>query len=87
MYDSPTTAELYFLKNSVPILNPVDRPLTSNELAISNPLIIPQESINACLHRLDRFKSDPVYFVAFRNMQFRNYIQLFQNARPLRSFL
>lgn len=87
MYDSPTTGELFFLKNSVPILNPIDRPLTPNELAIGNSLIIPQESISANLRRLDEFKSDPVSFADFRNKQFRNYIQLFQNARPLRSYL
>lgn len=87
MYDSPTSADLYFLKNSVPILNLVDRPLTPNELAMCNPLVVPRESVGAGLRRLDGFKSDPVCFAAFRNAQFRNYIQLFQGARPLRSYL
>lgn len=87
MYDHPTTAELYFLKNSVPILNPVIGPLSPIELAMSNPLIIPRENLDATLRRLDGFKSDPVSFAAFRNLQFRNYVQLFQNARPLRSYL
>ena len=87
MYDAPTTAAPYFLKNSVPILNLVDRPLTPNEQATVSHVVIPLDSTDACLRRLDGFKCDPVSLTAFRNMQFRNYIQLFQNARPLRSYL
>ena len=87
MYDSPTTASINFLKQSIPVLNIVDEPFTTEEKMITNANLIPQESVEEILVRLDRFKSDPVNFFSFRNTQFHDYIQLFQNAKPLRTFL
>jgi hypothetical protein len=87
MYDTPTSAALYFLKQSVPILNPVVKPLSPAELTMVNTNVVPQESVEAILRRLKGFKSNPMKFSSFRNDQFRNYIRLFQHARPLRTYL
>ncbi|WP_334168732.1 hypothetical protein [Methylobacter sp.] len=87
MYDTPTSAALYFLKQSVPILNPVVKPLSPAELTMVNANVVPQESVDAILRRLKGFKSNPMNFSSFRNTQFRNYIELFQHVRPLRTHL
>jgi hypothetical protein len=54
---------------------------------VANPQVVPRESINDTLRRLDAFKADPVSFFAFRNKQFRDYRLLFENANPLRVYL
>ncbi|MGZ5599461.1 MAG: hypothetical protein ACXWFX_02600 [Methylobacter sp.] len=87
LYDTPTSGALYFLKNSIPILNPVVGSLTRAEMAIVNPDVILPESIETTLQRLNGFKADPVKLFTFRNMQFKNYIQQFQATRPLRIYL
>ncbi|MGZ5606713.1 MAG: hypothetical protein ACXWE9_07770 [Methylobacter sp.] len=87
MYDTPTSAALYFLKRSVPILNPVVKALSPAELTMINTNVVPQESVEAILRKLKGFKSNPMNFSTFRNAQFSDYIQLFRHARPLRSHL
>lgn len=87
MYDTPTSASLHFLQNAVPIVNCVVEPLSPAELTMVNANLVPQEDVAASLRRLSGFVSDPLNFFTFRNAQFRNYLQLFQNARLLRSYL
>lgn len=87
MYDAPTTGVLHFLKNSIPILNPIVGTLTDAQMEMVNHDVVPPEGIDAILLRLKGFKSDPVRFFNFRNAQFRNYILQFQSARPLRTYL
>lgn len=87
MYDKPTSAALSFLKNSIPILNPVVKPLSPAELTMVNANVVPQESVEAILRRLKGFKANPLSFSTFRNTQFRNYIQLFEQAWPLQTHL
>lgn len=87
LYDTPTSGALYFLKNSIPILNPVVGQLTRSEMAIVNPEVIQPESVEATLQRLKEFKTDPVKLFIFRNRQFKNYVEQFQATRPLRIYL
>ena len=87
MYDVPTSGVLHFLKNSIPILNPVVGRLTNAQMAMVHPEVVAPESVDAILLRLDGFKSDPVKLFAFRNTQFCNYLAQFKSVRPLRSYL
>jgi len=86
MYDMPTTAAMIFLRNSIPILNPVVTLPTKPFLAINHPDVVVTESLDGTLHRLDEFLADPLKLCAFRSAQFRAYSSLFEAARPLRSF-
>ncbi len=87
MYDMPTTGALHFLQDSIAILNPIVESLAPSEMTLGNARIVPQESVENTLLRLNRFTSDPSSLFYFRTEQFRNYIALFQNARPLRAYL
>jgi hypothetical protein len=87
MYDTPTSGAMHFLKQSIPMLNVVAEAFSPAEMTMMNPNLVPQESVDEILHRLKGFKSDPGSFFAFRNAQFRQYVQSFQNAQPLRVFL
>ena len=87
MYDAPTTAELEFLRNGVPILNPIVDPLSKYEAVISNTHIIPQSDIQDTLYTLASFLDDPLNLHAFRMGQFSDYVGLFRNAKSLRSLL
>ncbi len=87
MYDAPTTAEIDFLRNSVPILNPVPEPLAKYEAVIANTDVISRSSVEETLLTLDSFISDPVNFQTFRLSQFGNYVNAFQNAQTLRTLL
>jgi hypothetical protein len=87
MYDSPTTAALEFLRNSIPILNPIPEDLSRSELNTVNCKVVPRGSVAATLEMLDGFVADSVNFCNFRNTQFRDYLNLFGNAYPLRHFL
>ena len=87
MYDAPTTGEIDFLRNSVPILNPVPEPLAKYEAVIANVSVIPRNSVEETLVKLDSFIADPANFHAFRLSQFGNYINLFQGAQALRTLL
>ncbi len=87
MYDAPTTAEIDFLRNSVPILNPVPEPLAKYEAVIANTDVISRSSVEETLLTLDSFISDPVNFQTFRLSQFGNYVNAFQNVQTLRTLL
>ena len=87
MYGSPTTAALEFLRNSIPILNPIPQDLSRSELNTVNSKVVPRASVAATLEMLDGFVADGVNFCNFRNAQFREYLNLFGNAFPLRHFL
>jgi hypothetical protein len=87
MYDLPTTGALHFLRNSIVILNPVVTEMTLAFRATVDPQLIAPESIDACLARLDGFKSDPLSFYAYRLAQYHGYVSRFQLAQPLRSHL
>jgi len=87
MYDTPTSALLYFLRNGVPVLNTVVDQLSPSELSMGNPSLVPPESVIATLRRLDLFLHDPASLAAWRSSQFRAYLQLFEAARPLRQYL
>lgn len=87
MYDAPTTAALEFLRNSVPILNPVPGALAKYEAVISNTAVIPRGTVEEILFRLDSFVADPINLHAFRAAQFASYVNSFQGAQSLRTLL
>ncbi|TFW18191.1 hypothetical protein E4L96_13470 [Massilia arenosa] len=87
MYDAPTNADIEFLRTQVPILNPVPAPLTKAEAATADAAIVPRDSVAGVLAMLDDFVSDPTAFHAFRVRQFANYVSLFTQAKPLRSYI
>jgi hypothetical protein len=87
MYDIPTTGAMYFLRNSIPILNPVVTVPTTAFMAIVHSDVIATESVDATLLRMERFKSDPSTLYAFRTAQFEAYRAQFQRARALRTYL
>ncbi len=87
MFDSPTSGALEFLASSIPILNPVSRPLSASEATFVNRRVIPRENVDDTLLQLDGFLADLNSFFLFRNSQFRSYLNLFQSAQPLRVYL
>ena len=87
MYGAPTAGALDFLKHSIPVLNVLDDDLTLHESSTINAKVIPRSSVDAALTMLDTFVSDPANLFDFRNTQFINYINLYNNAYPLRHFL
>jgi len=87
MYDLASTASLYFLRNSIPILNPLVTCQSAAQLAVVHPDVIPPESVDSTLQRLDDFKSDPRRLDAFRSAQFQAYLARFQGALPLRDHI
>jgi len=87
MYDAPTTAELEFLRNAVPILNPIAEPLSRCESMTSNTDVIPQAGIAATLAKVDTFIDNPQLLQSFRNAQFGAYASLFGDAHALRFLL
>jgi hypothetical protein len=87
MYDMPTTGSLFFLRRSLPVLNPIVAELTKQQRSLVHPDLIVPESVAATLRRLDGFREDPLALYAFRTAQFHAYITGFSRARPLRVFL
>jgi hypothetical protein len=87
LYDAATTGALYFLRNSIPLLNPVVTAQTKAFLANVHPDVIVPQSVQVTLQRLEEFKSDPLAFYSFRAAQFHAYLSLFQKAQPLRVYL
>jgi hypothetical protein len=87
MYDMPTSASLFFLRRSLPILNPIVAELTKHQRSLVRPDLIVPESVEATLRRLDAFRADPLSLYAFRAAQFHAYVTGFTRARPLRCFL
>jgi hypothetical protein len=87
MYDMPTTGSLFFLRRSLPILNPIVAELNKHHRSMVRPDLIVPESLEATLRRLDQFRSDPLSLYAFRTAQFHAYVTGFAHARPLRCHL
>jgi hypothetical protein len=87
MYDNPTSGSLFFLRNSIPIVCVSIDTLSPEEMMMMNTSLIPMENIENTLLRLKRFVVNPSFFNSFRNDQFRNYIQLFRDAKSLRELL
>jgi hypothetical protein len=87
MYDMPTMGSLVFLRNSIPVLNPVVTTPPGGFLANAHPSVITTESLDATFQRLEAFASDPLALDIFRMAQFHAYLSLFQDARPLRTFI
>jgi len=87
MYQMPTSAYLHFLRNSVPILNPVVSSHVGAPFALLHPDLIRPESVPTTLSRLDRFIADPSSMHEFSLSQFSSYVNLFQRAKPLRTLL
>jgi len=87
MYDAPTTAEIDFLRNSVPILNAIPEPLAKYEAVLSDTSVVPRGSVAQILARLDSYVDDEAAFHAFRVKQFATYAGSFKDARPLRALL
>jgi hypothetical protein len=87
MYDMPTSGSLFFLRRSIPVLNPIVAELTKHQRSLVRPDLIVPESVETTLHRLDGFLADPLSLYAFRTEQFQAHLNGFAQARPLRSFL
>ena len=87
MYDTPTTAVLEFLRNSIPILNPLPEDISWGEANIVSTRVVPRGSVETIINLLEDFTSDSINFHIFRTTQFRDYLNLFSGAYPLRHFL
>jgi SAM-dependent methyltransferase len=87
MYGAPTAGALDFLKYSIPILNPIDGDLTLHESSTVSAKIVPRGSVDSILDIMDTFVSDTTNLFDFRNTQFRDYVNSFRDAYPLRHFL
>ncbi len=87
MYDSPTSAELEFLTRGVPVINPIPKPLVNIESMVCNPAVIPRDTMEEMLRVATMLVQDPLAAEQFRRKQFREYLNLFENAQPLRQFL
>ncbi len=87
MYDGPTSAALDFLKNSIPILNPIPEDISWHEANTVSTKVVPRNSIDVTLKTLETFVSDELNFYLFKTAQFRDYLNMFNGAYPLRHFL
>jgi hypothetical protein len=87
MYDAPTNADLEFLRNGIPILNPIVSPLSRAEAATANARVVPRDSVEAILDLVEGFVTDPVALQRFRMRQFAEFAALHADARALRELL
>jgi hypothetical protein len=87
MYDAPTTAEIDFLRNGVPLLNPIPEPLAKYEYVIASTDVIPRASVEETLFVLGEFVSDPACLQRFRVRQFQRYVASFDGAMALSGLL
>lgn len=87
MLDAPTNAAVEFLRQGVPLLNPVLDTLSRAESLTCDPTLVPREDLGATLARLDRFAADAVELNLFARRQFARYAAAFDGALPLRSWL
>jgi len=87
MYDCPTSGAIEFLRQGVPIVNTICRPLWPNEGAISDPNTIPRERIKDTLTRLELYRSSPNEFLTFRGKQLTDYLEKYNQSLPLRGYL
>ncbi|AVR94297.1 hypothetical protein [Pseudoduganella armeniaca] len=87
MYDAPTSAAIEFLRNGVPLLNPLPEALSTAEHLWSDAELIPRESLADTLRRLDAYVADTDLLDSFRRHQFARYAAGTAQARSLRSLL
>jgi hypothetical protein len=87
MYDAPTNADLEFLRNGIPILNPIVSPLSRAEAATANARVVPRDSVEGILDMVEGFVTDPVALQRFRMRQFADFAALYCDARALREML
>ncbi len=87
MFDTPTAGAMEFLDRGIPILNPLITPLTRAQAVTTHPDVVPRETIDQALRRLQTFVDDPALLHQFGMRQFQRYVALFAGARALRSFL
>lgn len=87
MYDAPTTASLEFLKNGIPIVNPVPDSLSPAETLTCDTALVPRGDVAAILRQLDGFLDDTDNLDAFRRQQFAAYASRQAQGVPLRRFL
>jgi hypothetical protein len=87
MYDAPTNADLEFLRNGIPILNPIVSPLSRAEAATADARVVPRGSVEAILDMVESFATDPVALQRFRTRQFADFAALYRDARALREML
>lgn len=87
MYDCPTSGAIEMLRNSVPTINTIFRALCPQEAAIVNTQIVPRETIEETLQRLEFYRTNPNELFIFRNKQFAQYVASFGESLPLRMFI
>ena len=87
MYDCPTSGAIDFLRQSVPIISTVFRPLCATEAALASLDIIPKESVDEALQQLDLYRINPSELFVFRMKQFSHYTASFEQSLPLRLFV
>jgi hypothetical protein len=87
MYDAPTSAAIEFLRNGVPLLNPLPEALSTAEHLWADAGLIPREAVQETLRRLDAWVADADLFGDFRRTQFARYAAGSAQARSLRSLL
>lgn len=87
MYDAPTNADIDFLKNGIPILNPIPSRLADTEAGTVKEDLVPRADVKSTLARLDAYLNDPLNLHLFRMRQFAIYAALQAQAMPLSSFL
>jgi hypothetical protein len=87
MYDAPTTAAIEFLRNGIPILNPLPESLSKAENLWSDAELIPRDTVDGTLRLLDAWVADADLFNRFRRTQFARYAGGTAQARSLRSLL
>jgi len=87
MYETPTSACLHFLRNSIPILNPILSEHVGAPRSLLHPDLIQAESIPVTLSRLDGFIAEPLAMQEYGFNQFSSYLRLFREAKTLRTLL
>ncbi len=87
MLDAPTNAAVEFLRQGVPLLNPVLDTLSRAEALTCDPALVPRDDLEGTLARLDRLADDPTELHVLARRQFARYAAGFDGAMPLRSFL
>jgi hypothetical protein len=87
MYDAPTSAAIEFLRQGVPILNPVPAPLSKSERLWTDSELVPRADVAATLARLDGFFDDPDMLHEFRRRQFADYVARSAQSYALRRFI
>lgn len=86
-YDIPTSASVELLRQGVPTLHALVRPLLPEEAALMHTSIVPRALVADVLGQLEPLVSDPHLLWAFKRDQFQAYARAWAQARPLAAFL